>query len=453
MKKFLFALLAFAILSFTACERVEVDSGDDKVVPPVQKADTLFYEIISDENHGLLSFADQLLSGENSSLAAYKGLILPQVENLLNSVRKKNGLTDEEIGFRKVAFRYRSIGLDRDSVVLSAAAFWMGYYSSGRWHDLAPKDLCLLEHFTVTADSECPSVGYPFEMFSAGNNLTVMPDYLGYAESGDMVHPYMIHDLCAANSIDALPAAMKIFGHLSEKDLSKGWSLTVKGASQGGGNALAVHKKMDTDPALADKWNFKGSYCAAGPYSPSLTVEKYLEAGKTDSPVLFTLTLSSMHHAYPEIFGRFAEDRIYSAKYMAAKDQIDAAFRSREKNVSQMNSMLMKFLKDYSDSSVGAGQVALSDILSEEILDRNSEVFKALYQCLQANDLTVGWAPVRPIRLYYSTADTTVPYENAIAVSEAFGDDDVTLEKGMGVNHTMCCALWMLNVLMESYSN
>jgi hypothetical protein len=118
-----------------------------------------------------------------------------------------------------------------------------------------------------------------------------------------------------------------------------------------------------------------------------------------------------------------------------------------------MNSMLMKFLKDYSDTSVGTGQIALSDILSEEMLDRNSEVFMALYECLQANVLTVGWTPVRPIRLYYSTADTTVPYENAIAVSEAFGDDDVTLEKGMGVNHTMCCALWMLNVLKESYSD
>ena len=91
MKKFLFALLAFAILSFTACERVEVDSGDDQIVPPVQKADTLFYEIISDEHHGLLSFVDQLLSGENSSLSAYKVLILPQVENLLNSVRNRNG--------------------------------------------------------------------------------------------------------------------------------------------------------------------------------------------------------------------------------------------------------------------------------------------------------------------------------------------------------------------------
>lgn len=449
MKKILCLLAACSALLFVSCEKIiQDDQNNDLPAPPPPEEEKVFYEVISDENHELIGFVRQLLQENASGLSAFQLLIIPQFEKLAQNVRDSQGLDDEMIGFRKVAYEYESEDWWGNPVVLSAAAYWLGYYSGDTWVDIMPEEMCLMEHYTLTANSDCPSAGYPFELFTSGNTFLVMPDYLGFGSSSSYVHPYLIHDLCAANSIDAMPAAQELFAGLTEFEADDEWKLTVRGASQGGGNALAIHKYMDTHAAVADEWNFMGSYCAAGPYSPRLTVEKYIEAGVTDTPVLFPLTLVSMQYAYPELLGRFSADRIYSEKYLAVKDQIEDALESREKTVAQMNSLMLKLLREPDD--LFGKELKLSDILSSEILDPQSEVYQALRECLDDNDLISGWIPVRPVRLYYSAEDKTVPYENSIAVSDAFGDSSVIIEEGFASDHTACCALWMFNVLNES---
>ncbi|MDO4755340.1 MAG: hypothetical protein Q4A54_03280, partial [Parabacteroides sp.] len=59
-----------------------------------------------------------------------------------------------------------------------------------------------------------------------------------------------------------------------------------------------------------------------------------------------------------------------------------------------------------------------------------------------------------PIKLYYTKGDKIVPYENSIAVYEAFGSNKVTLEKSeQDVDHFTGCILWMLKVLQTSIHN
>ena len=90
----------------------------------------------------------------------------------------------------------------------------------------------------------------------------------------------------------------------------------------------------------------------------------------------------------------------------------------------------------------------MSDILSEEILTKESELSRALYECLELNDLTKGWTPSHPIELFYSELDEIVPYENAMAVYNAFGDEFVKLTRSMiQTDHSIACALWMLDLI------
>ena len=96
--------------------------------------------------------------------------------------------------------------------------------------------------------------------------------------------------------------------------------------------------------------------------------------------------------------------------------------------------------------------MAVSDILSADMLDKDSEICSAFYECLHKNDLTVGWEPIKPVRLYYSEIDQTVPFDNAIAVRDAFGDEIVTLDKGPSFSHSISCAMWMLKLLGESFA-
>lgn len=434
-----FSLLFF----FAACSPDPVPNED------IPAEDRPRYEIISDQTYDYSDFITDLIdeSSMTSGLSGmYKTLIKTALAVYSADLKTDCGLDDSDLGFRKVNFAYRSVDQYGQPVTLSAMAFWIGAIDGKHWWDISPENICLVEHFTITSDAECPTEGFPFEAFINRNALVVMPDYIGYGITSDMVHPYMNHELCATNSIDALAAGYTLFEDLSKAGLSKDWKLTVLGASQGGGNALAVHKRMDTDPQLAEKWRFAGSYCAAGPYDPGLTVDKYIEAGKTDHPVLFPLTLEAMKDSYPDVFGRFDDESIYSDKYISHKSEIDAALQSREHTTSEMNDMLVELLKDPSGTA-GIGELLLDDILSAELIDKDSAVCKALYECLEKNDLTQGWTPVRPMKLYYSEADKVVPCDNALAVYDAFGGDKVTLVKGLPLEHGTCCALWMLDVI------
>lgn len=97
-------------------------------------------------------------------------------------------------------------------------------------------------------------------------------------------------------------------------------------------------------------------------------------------------------------------------------------------------------------------EVYLVDILSPEMLDKASPICKALYLCLEKNDLTKGWTPVRPMKLHYSPFDAVVPGENSLAMLDAFGTSVVTLQKSeLPVDHATTCSLWMVELFSTGF--
>lgn len=58
---------------------------------------------------------------------------------------------------------------------------------------------------------------FPLEVFVTGNALVLMPDYMGYGITKNSIHPYLNHELCAINSVDAFPAGYAVFEQLSDK--------------------------------------------------------------------------------------------------------------------------------------------------------------------------------------------------------------------------------------------
>lgn len=457
-RKYLMLLLAsLTMLGLASCEKVgpdvEIEDEENQDVNKEEEKEEegrIEYEVISDDTYVYGEFINDLI--ENSSLTSnlpefQKLLVISSINSYLERLKSLVGVADEELGFRRVTYLYDSTDQYGEPVTLSAMALWLGCFKGDEWTDISPDQISLMEHFTITSNAECPSEGYPFEAFVNGNSLVIMPDYIGYGATKHMVHPYLNHSVCAGNSIDALVAGYALFDEVSASDMNEGWTTIVSGASQGGGNALAVHKYMDTHEEFAAEWNFSHSYCAAGPYDPALTVEIYLENGKTDHPVLFPLTLESMRDSYPESFGRFDDADIYSENYLEHKAVIDEALQNKQYTTAQMNSLCVEHLKVSMADDLYVSEILLEDILSPQLMDTESEVCKALFECLRKNDLTSGWTPVHHMKLYYSTSDEVVPHENALDAFEAFGADKVTLTKGLPMNHGTCCALWMLDVM------
>ena len=444
MKKtlYMFAIILLMMSFFTACntDNNQEFTGDEPT--------TDSYEVKNDTQLPMSLF----LLGFPEEYAAFKEPLASMVTMRESALKQELGKDDIALGFRKITYLYPSTDVKGDSITLSAVAFWLGYYDNGVWNDLKPENICLMEHYTITSDAEAPSNGYALEMFITGNALTIMPDYIGYGITKEIPHPYLNHDVCAINSIDALTYGYALFNDESKYGISPDWKLYLAGASQGAANAVAVHKYMDTNPELAEEWHFASTNCSSGPYSPVVTIDKYLADGKVAYPVVFPLVMKTMFDSYPEIMAGFTEEMVYSHNYLAVKDEIDRMLAGKEHNTAAINQVFIEKVRKTVDETLADNEIYLTDILSPEMLDKESPICKALYQCLEKNDLTKGWTPVHPMKLHYSSQDMVVPQENSLAILEAFGEEIVTLEHASyPVDHTTTCSLWMVELFSKGF--
>lgn len=406
------------------------------------------YEVKSDTQLPMSLF----LLGIPEEYAAFKEPLASMVSMRESALKQQLGKPDIALGFRKTTFLYPSTDVKGNPITLSAVAFWLGYFDGGVWNDLKPDNICLMEHYTITSDAEAPSNSFALEMFITGNTLTIMPDYIGYGITKELPHPYLNHDVCTINSLDALTAGYDLFNEKGKCGMSQGWKLYLAGASQGAGNAIAVHKYLDTHLELATKWNFASTNCSSGPYSPVATIDKYLADGKVAYPVVFPLVMKTMFESYPDIMEGFTEEMAYSQNYLAVKDEIERMIAGKEHNTAAINQVFIEKVRKTVDASLADGEIYLTDILSPEMLDKESAICKALYQCLEKNDLTKGWVPVHPMKLHYSPLDMVVPHENSLAMLEAFGESAVTLEQSsIPADHTTTCSLWMVELFSKGF--
>ena len=281
-----------------------------------------------------------------------------------------------------------------------------------------------------------------------GDRLLIMSDYLGFGVTKDRVQPYVIHDLCARNNIDALRAGYKVFRDLSDVSLENDWSLYVAGVSQGGGNALAVHKWLDTHLDFADRWRFQYSYCGAGPYSPRITFEEYFKQKKLVYPMVMPVTIKAMLASYPDILGKWKEEDFFSDSYLKRKSEIDMMVNSKEYTADEINKFIFSIYPHTDEAGIAGGkEVYLADILSDDALNTESELCRKLFECLDKNDLTTGWTPTHPIHLYHGKKDMIVSYANAEAVKAAFPDKTEIRNSPLGnEDHIGTCLFWLLSI-------
>ena len=444
MKKTLYNLLIIMLMMTitTACT-----NDDENPVPPGNDSPA-GYEVKSEIQLPMSMFLNNI----PDEYAAFKEPLASAISQRESALAQQLGKSGIMLGFRKTTFHYPSTDLNGEPVTLSAAAFWLGYFDGGVWNDLQPDDICLMEHYTITSDAEAPGNTFSLEMFITGNTLTIMPDYLGYGVTKDRQHPYLNHEICAINSIDALTAGYALFNDKSKNGMAHGWKLYLAGASQGAGNALAVHKYLDTHLELATEWRFASTYCSSGPYSPVATIDKYLADGKVVYPVVFPLVMKTMFESYPDIMDGFTEEMVYSQNYLAVKTQIDKLLAGKAHTTADINQVFFDKVRNTVDADLADDEIYLTDLLSPAMLDKDSPLRQALNQCLEKNDLTKGWTPVHPMRLHYSPLDKVVPQENTFAVLDAFGADIVTLEQSsVPADHATACSLWMVELFGKGF--
>ncbi len=415
---------------------VETESATDE-----PNVDGVQVEITDSACYTINEMAEKIFGPEGandgSEFEQYRQQFLDDAHAEEKELQAEYGANDG-LTYKSVTYKYMSTDVNGKPIELSGEVSWRRF----AWWPIAPKNLILGEHYTITKDGMTPSRFFNFMQYLVGNALFIQPDYIGYGATKNELHPYLNHEVTAINSVDALEAGYAAWKKAikNKKSLRNGWKMVVIGSSQGGSSALAVHKYMDTHLDVANKWHFAYSYCCCGPYSPTATMESYYKKGSVTYPCVLPMTIKAMMASYPEILGKYKEEDFYSEKYLKFKNIMDGLIATKEFSTDAITSRMKDAL------GVKGKSVALKDVLSDSVLDMNSQIAKDFFKCLEKNDLTTGWTPVHEIRLYQSKGDEVVPYANAEKLKQAFPDKVKEVRVFQDKGHVGTCICWMLKM-------
>ncbi|WP_235861441.1 alpha/beta hydrolase family protein [Pontibacter flavimaris] len=264
-------------------------------------------------------------------------------------------------------------------------------------HTAAPVPVVSVQHGTNFAHRDAPSnfEGLSgFELFAAAGYALLIPDYIGFGESKDILHLYYDQKHAALAVVDMIKAAKTLY---AEEEVPVSDKLFLVGYSEGGYVTLSAQKEIETNPAHG----LKVTASAAG-------------AGGYDMVEMLGLVKSGEAYAYPA----------YLAYVLQAYN-----------NTNQWNRPLSDFFREPYASKMPSlfdGSKSGSAINRELTRDpkalfnptffaalQDDEKELALKQALQANSF-YDWVPQSPTRLYHGTADEVVPFSNSQKTYDRF---------------------------------
>lgn len=299
-----------------------------------------------------------------------------------------------------------------------------------------PRPIVSYQHGTILEDSRVPS---KFQsvlsmepemalMLAVGSTgfICAAPDYLGYGQSTDVLHPYHHAESLAAAGVDLLRAVKELCRQL---DIPYKSEYYLTGYSEGGYATLALMRTIETD--FAGEFPLKAVSAGAGAYVLSDTAQQLVQRQVLPVPAYVGFLLT----AYLDMFD--------------PQREVGEVFR--EPYAERIRGGL--FYGDYSSFDINA----LLSFFTEELftqqflIDFRGAGETTLKNALQQNNLHTGWVPSAPLRLYHGTLDPIVPAENSETAVNSFtanGAVDVTYIALPGRTHETGILPWLKETLL-----
>ncbi|MEQ9442239.1 MAG: alpha/beta fold hydrolase [Cyclobacteriaceae bacterium] len=249
-------------------------------------------------------------------------------------------------------------------------------------------------HGTITNDQKAPSNlnfnqnnSSGFELFAAFGFISVIPDYLGFGASADLLHPYFNYTTSAQSSVDMIRATQEFLAD----SIAYRPELFLTGYSQGGYVAMATLKFLEETPGVLPEFTIKATAAGAGGYDIRQGIEDILSETTYPSPV----NLAFLIYSYQQTNGWNHPLTDYFKEPYAS--QIPALFDGNT-DASTINAQLPQNLS----------ALLNPDFIAQVFDDSETEFLNAL----EANSVD-DWAPQTPVRLYHEQDDEVIPIQNS----------------------------------------
>jgi len=250
------------------------------------------------------------------------------------------------------------------------------------------------DHGTIFANREAPSVlgdanavpaGSSVILSSLGGFATLQPDYIGFGDSNEHYHPFIMKKSLANATVDFIKI-VKTFA--TQNDINLNNQLFLTGYSEGGYAAMATLKKIE-DENLTD---LKVTMAApmAGPYALKPMSDIVLHSDTLGGVPSF---MANVGYAYAKAYNQDIETVINEPYASKLPTLFNGDF-----NRTQIDPQLVDVTKGDTGLFVG-------NFVTNYFTDDDHWFKKAMIE----NNLHT-WAPKTPLRLVHCKGDDVIPY-------------------------------------------
>jgi len=161
-------------------------------------------------------------------------------------------------------------------------------------------------HGTIFLNSEAPTnveipngvPDYPLSVLMSGyaGFAAIYPDYIGFGDSNDTVHPYIMKKAAARASLDMIKASMN---YMESNGVVLNNQLYITGYSEGGYNAMALAQSVESELTSV---NLMGIAPMAGPYNVVDLANVEINATR---PMPYPAFLADLAYSYSTYYDDF----------------------------------------------------------------------------------------------------------------------------------------------------
>lgn len=275
------------------------------------------------------------------------------------------------------------------------------------------KRYILLSHYTISADSQCPSRCFPLEaVLSNLGYVFVVPDYEGFGVTASHQHPYLCMEQTATNVADMFKAVRKMLE--GTKYAPQFDDIFMMGYSQGAATTMATLSRFE---ALGSPVRVRAALVGGGPYDLSYTYQSYITSNFCNYPYALLMVAQGMAMSgdmdcnpadllTPEVAVHY-DDWVNSKKYSTT------------------------------DINNAIGTKQTDKILGSQLMDPTTDIAASFYKELNKNSITLfAWTPRAPVYMFHSINDDVVPFENATIARSRWGDGNIQYNFGYYGGHS-----------------
>ncbi len=256
------------------------------------------------------------------------------------------------------------------------------------------------DHGTIFANSEAPTVsnqmtgtpqGSAVILTALNGFVTLQPDYIGFGDSVDHYHPYMLKKSLANCTVDFIKAAREF---AEKNNIKLNPLLFVTGYSEGGYAAMAAMEKIEKEGEL----QVAMAAPMAGPYALD-----YMAMGVLSSPTIGVPSfMADVGYAYAKAYNKEATE-VINEPYASKLPELFSGDYTREEIDPQLTTETLGLFN-------GA---FVADFFGTEGTGNPENWFM---QAVVENSV-YKWAPQTPMALVQCEGDDVIPYALASEVA------------------------------------